>query len=255
MKKISAPLIALTVIVLSSCQKNDELLQEQRNPRAPLKQTCQILQISYPVGTGNDVLQFTYNSLGDPVSGSRLLGGHTGYPNFEFKYDEKNRLTDFIGPYDSHTIAETWHKYFYDGQGNIVLDSAYIFPRIVNGFPENAFSSQLTFYTYDNKDRIIKDSTVFSYRSPAVVHTYAYDAKGNKQGSTYDDKINVNRTHKIWMFLNRDYSVNNRFKANVYNATGLPVSWQLSPEENAFWFLGNTYQTAQISYSCDAHSL
>ena len=254
MKKFPAPLIALTVIFVSSCQKNDELLLEQRNPRAPLKQTCQISQISYSIGSTNDVLQFTYNSFGNPVKASRLLGAHTGYPNFAFKYDGENRLTDFIGPYDGETFAESWHKYFYDGQGNIVLDSAYIFPRIENGFPENAYSRQLTYYTYDNKDRIIKDSTVFSIPIPPVVHVYAYDNKGNKMGSSYDDKVNINRTNNIWMFLNRDYSINNPFKADGYTATGLPSSLNLSSKQGVFTFLNNNYPVSQISYSCDGRN-
>jgi hypothetical protein len=191
-KKISTPLIALAIALLSGCQKSDEYLNEaylkneyvrgealNHKPNAEIPE-CSILQIIYPVGTGNDILQFSYNSQGDPVSITRLLGGHTGYPNYLFKYDEKNRLTNFIAPYSGNTTAEFWHQYFYDARGNIIMDSAYIFPRIENGFPENSYMSQLTYYTYDNKRRIIKDSTVFSNSNSTSVHRYSYDANGNR---------------------------------------------------------------------------
>jgi hypothetical protein len=263
MKKIST-LLAAAITFLSSCQKADEYLSDdmlkgkyvndqylQHKPNAEVKQ-CSIVQIVYEAFPGtNDVLQFTYNAAGDPLSITRQLGAHTGYPNYIFKYDEKNRLTELIGPYNGNTTAEFWHKYFYDNKGNIILDSTYVFPQMQNGFPENYHSRRLTFYTYDNKRRIVGDSTVFSNPVPSVVHTYGYDANGNRTGRQYDDKINVNRTNKIWMFLNRDYSVNNPFTATSYNATGLPSSFNLSPEENGFQFLGNSYHAVQVVYACD----
>lgn len=263
MKEISTLLIII-IVFLSSCQKSDEYLSsssaEEMNLNGYAKSNgqikkCSILQIIYNVsGATTDVLQFSYNSVGNPVSITRKAGAYTGYPNFLFKYDDKERLTDFIGPYDNNnTNAEFWHKYFYDGRGNIVLDSAYIFPNITNGCPTNAYSNQLTFYTYDKQDRIIKDSTVFSNLNP-VVHTYVYDANGNKAGHVYDNQVNINLTNKLWMFLNRDYSVNNPFKADSYNVSGLPSSFNLPPDGNAFWFLENVYPKAQIIYACDEKS-
>lgn len=247
MKKNFTPFLAIAIALLSGCQKNDEWLIHK--PNADVKQ-CAILRIMYPAGEGNDVLEFSYNSVGDPVSISRQLGTHTGYPNFVFRYDEKNRLTDFIATYNNNTTAEYWHRYFYDSRGDIILDSSYIFPRTENGFPENAFMRGLTFYTYDHKRRIIRDSTIFSSGS-STVHSYAYDADGNKVGSTYDDKINVNRTNEIWMFLNRDYSVNNPFKADSYTASGFPSSLNLSSHGSSLGFLGNNFTVAQITYACD----
>ena len=263
MKKICLLLITAGVL-LSSCQKADEYLNKdalkasylkngylENKPNAEIKE-CQIVQISYPVGSTNDVLQFTYNSLGDPVTITRLLGPSTGHPNFVFKYDQKNRLTDFVGTYSNNNAAEFWHKYFYDNQNNIVLDSTYIFPRITNGFPENAYSSSLTYYTYDNKRRIIKDSTVFANTSNSLVHDYSYDQNGNRMGNNYDDKINLNRTSTIWMFLNRDFSVNNSLGADSYNEAGLPLNINSTSEQGTFVFLGNFYQTAQILYNCNS---
>lgn len=257
MKKVSTLLVS-GIIVFSSCQKNDQYFDAdftKAKPGKPTKATavikkCSIVQMTYFVADGTtDVLQFTYNSSGDPASVTRNAGSHTGYPNYSFKYDQKKRLTDFIGVYEGNVNAEFWHKYFYDNNDNIVMDSTYIFPRISNGFPENAFDKRLTFYVYDNSGRIIKDSTVSQSGSP-VVQTYAYDANGNKIGKTYDGNSNINRTNAIWMFLNRDYSTNNPFNADAYNTSGLPSSFNLS-EENGFGFLGNVYAKAQLVYACD----
>jgi hypothetical protein len=262
MKKIYT-LLPITIALLSSCEKNDVYLNEddsksnylkgahlENRPLAEIKE-CSIIQITYPLGVNNDILQFNYNASGDPVSITRKFGTHTGSPNFLFKYDERNRLTDFIGPYSNNTSAEFWHKYFYDNRGNIVLDSGYIFPQITNGFPTNAYIHQATHYTYDNKQRIIKDSTVFAGSIQPVVNTYSYDINGNKTGSNYDDKINLNRTNKIWMFLNRDYSVNNPYDAASYITTGLPVKLSLSQGENPLKFLGNIFYKAEIIYECN----
>jgi hypothetical protein len=264
MKKILLLLVILAAL-FTSCQKSDEYYLNSdssknnylkgasltNRPLAEIKE-CSIVQISYPVGIDNDVLQFTYNSSGDPVSITRTLGAHTGYPNYVFKYDDKKRLTDFVGVYNNNG-AEFWHRYFYDSRGNIILDSGYIFPRISNGFPENAFTRQLTYYSYDNKQRIIKDSTVFSNAIPPVVKTYTYDSDGNKNGTNYDDKININRTNKIWMFLNKDYSVNNPYNAIGYNPTGLPTSVNFPSNGKSIAFLGNAYYKAEILYECNGN--
>ena len=262
MKKIYI-LLVIETTVLCSCQKADEYLNEDPSKPNYLKSSylehkpgaevneCQILQINYQVGTRNDILQFTYNNAGNPISITRALGAHTGYPNFIFKYDDKDRMSELIGTYDNTTVAEFWHKYFYNNKNQIILDSAYIFPRIENGFPQNSYIQQATFFTYDNRDRIIKDSTSFSNSISASVHTYSYDASGNKTGPVYDDQINISRTNKIWMFLNRDYSVNNPFKADSYSPEGLPSGFNLTTTERSYAFLATSFQNAQFTYQCN----
>lgn len=264
MKKIYTPAL-IAIVLLYSCQKSDAYLSEddtnnyyakgarlEQKPLAEISQ-CSIIRISYSLGTITDQLQFTYNSSGDPLSITRSIGAQTGRPNYLFKYDAKNRMTDFIGPYNNGS-AEFWHKYFYDSKGNIVLDSGYIFPRITNGVPENAYSRQATFYTYDNKQRIISDSTVYAALIPPVVNHYAYNADGNKTGSNYDDQFNINRTNKVWMFLNRDYSVNNPYTAISYSSNGLPTNIDVHEEGQVLNFLQNSFSKAEISYQCNNKS-
>src|SRR6187399_3272414 len=121
MKKILL-LLVIVATLFTSCQKNDEYYLNsdssknnylkgaslENKPLAEIKE-CSIVQISYPLGIDNDILQFTYNSSGDPVSITRTLGAHTGNPNYIFKYDDKNRLTDFVGVYNNNG-AEFWHR-------------------------------------------------------------------------------------------------------------------------------------------------
>jgi len=58
----------------------------------------------------------------------------------------------------------------------------------------------------------------------SLVNSYSYNADGNLAGHDYDDKINYHRTNRVWMFIDRDYSVNNPVIATYeYNDFGLPT--------------------------------
>jgi YD repeat-containing protein len=243
---------------VTGCQKADQQISEdsvkanylksaylEHKPNAEIT-ACRIVQINYTTNGLSDALQFTYNAVGDPVSVTRLNGAGTGRPNFAFKYNDKNQLTDFIGPYNSgNAFGEFWHKYFYDNKGNVVQDSTYIFPKISNGYPENAYSSHLTYYIYDANGRMVKDST------PALnsVHTFSYDENGNKVGKSYDNNLSVYRTSAVWMFLNKDYSVNNSLTTSSVNDKSLPLSYT-SSDGSGFSFLYNDYSNVQFSYDC-----
>ena len=207
----------ISLSILSGCKKNLD----------PDLLSYNIKQFSYagsPLGVGrlvSDTMRFTYNSSGDPVTAIRTAVS-TGYPNFFFKYDQHGRFTDLIGGY-GHTIndpIESWTRYFYDNLNRIVRDSFYSFPLIVNGRPTlGEYSGFInSTYTYDSKDRII------STTRGLFTTTYAYDGQGNLVGTAYDNKINIHRTNKIWMFIDKDYSVNNPVTASyVYNSVGLPT--------------------------------
>ena len=88
-------------------------------------------------------------------------------------------MSELIGTYDNNNVAEYWHKYFYNNKNQTILICSMIFPTIKQKLPgEFIYSDQATFYTYDNKDRIIKDSTSFSNSVSPVVHSYNYDNGG-----------------------------------------------------------------------------
>ena len=122
----------------------------------------------------------------------------------------------------------------------------YIFGDL-NPEPSNYWDINIHYFSYDNQDRVIKDSFSsqnFGYHG--VFAQYSYDADGNKVGGVYDHKINIHRTNKVWMFLDRDYSVNNPFTASEYNKFDLPVT--ISTGSN---FLDIYFDSVTVKYMCD----
>jgi len=228
---------------------------------------CQLRQINiqYPAAANAgtlpvsyDTMAFTYNAHGDPVSGIRPVP-RTGAPNFFFRYDHLGRLTDAFGSYgtDPHPTGycEVWHRYKYDNWGHANFDSMYIFPLVVDDHPTlSEYSSlNLNAYEYDSKGRISK----FTYHTNyfPFVTNFSYDADGNLTGTPHDNEINLHRTSKVWMFLDRDYSVNNPLTAAyTYNDRGLPISI-VAPTGTKMHFSsldfdGLEYGEAHVIYSC-----
>lgn len=199
---------------------------------------------------GLDTVKFTYSPWGDPLTGTR---NHVqpGFPDFSFRYDKFRRLTDFIG------VAKTeyqddlfWHKYFYDVQGRVNLDSEY-FQVTVSNDQITSYSHAYGYrFDYDQYGRITRQ---YDPNVPSVDSTYTYDARGNlvsPADTLYDDKINYHRTSRIFMFIDRDYSVNNPFHASAYNPGGLPLQYFAFPNETTYrvFLEVNDYREAWIAY-------
>lgn len=207
----------------------------------------QIKKISYSSIYQNDDLEFTYTKWGDPEKITRPATA-TGSPNLLFRYDRNQRLTDFIGIYQDGFNTEFWHKYYYDQAGRITIDSVYIFGIMVNGMLSYPRFIYVNVLKYDSKDRIIEEIRTSPPYDPTV-YNYTYDANGNKIGPLYDQKVNYHRTNKIWMFLDREYSLNNPFNADQYNSLSLPVKVNLDGESGFQSFLGNYFTQANIEYT------
>lgn len=233
-------------LLFDGCEKARDYVKI--NPCAEMNM-CTIKSISYTGMFGEkDSLVFTYNSSGDPVSVTRRVAG-SGTPNYAFKYDKKGRLTDFYAPYANLNGAEFWHKYAYDNKGRIAIDSFYTLCRHDNNGPTEHFTARFLL-GYDLQNRIILDSLDPSSGdaySPAS--HYTYDANGNRAGRNYDQKVHFRRTNKIWMFIDRDYSMNNAFIANGYNWYGLPTAFDL-PTKGQLIFLRNYLTSGKITYAC-----
>jgi len=170
---------------------------------------------------------FTYSSLGNPVSVITNSPG-TGNPNFSFKYDKYNRLREFIRPYGNGGY-EQMDRYGYNAKGQAVLDTGYVF-GLMSG--TEALPSPFVDYKYleyDAQNRVLheKDSILNNGHFEFILlYDYAYDANGNLiTGAVYDNKMNMYRTNKVWMFILRDYSVNNQITNGQYNEFGLPVHY------------------------------
>ncbi len=216
---------------------------------------CQIqtFYFAYAIYGYQDSIVITYNSLGNPASGIRGNPG-TGAPNFIFHYDNRNRLKELIGLFDTSNVesAEVWHKYSYDEYDRIIKDSIYNVPEVINGRPLEK-RIVIVSYEYDSQNRINKTTTLFF--GPTKIINYTYDENGNRDRIAYDDKINFHRTNKIWMFLSRDYSLNNPANATyLYNYTNLPTQIVCDPGSiNEFFDFGLAFigfDVASIKYNC-----
>ncbi|WEK34708.1 MAG: hypothetical protein P0Y53_19655 [Candidatus Pseudobacter hemicellulosilyticus] len=241
----SCLLLAAAVITLPACRKLDRLEDIFRD-FDKYSGHCRITRIidsSASYGSGVTTATFKYNKAGDPVSILFDESG-TGRPNYLFWYDQKGRISDYFEAYISEGVwhgCERWRHYVYQGN-RIVQDTAWSFVNVINNVPQRGQIYEVTDYTYDQHDRITKMVMTLKVGSQVYVasYIYAYNAQGNLssmqrwEGSqlaseyvynSYDDKPAVHRTHKLWKFLARNYSVNNAFPALSYNQYKLPLGF------------------------------
>jgi len=251
------PLLFLAAILISagSCKKIErEILKD---PCADFK-FCNIKSYTFPgfsTTYSPNTASFTYDAFGNPltVTNTEVV---TGAPNLIFKYDAAHRLSEFIRPYANGTF-ETWSKYVYDASGKIATDTTYVFGQVTPAGPADYWEARLTTYTYDATCRILKTSSLViegeNTGTLPFVQTYAYDASGNliRPGITYDNKVNIHRSNKIFMFVDRDYSMNNPFTATSYNAYSFPQVINLPKPAPSIYFLQRFIDQATFVYQCD----
>jgi YD repeat-containing protein len=223
---------------LTGCQKIHDFVHFPFKGDTEFK-LCEIKKVTVVPDRQGDFVthySFNYNRKGDPVT---VMNDDvsTGNPNAWFKYDKSGRLTEFIRPYENNAF-ESWDKYGYNNLNQIVVDTQYIFGDFIDSVPvlsEITGSRTITRLEYDQQNRIISEldstqfrrisetgSIFFGGNAEVVYKTWSYNNDGNQFYTTYDNKVSILRTNKIWMFLKRDYSVNNAFPVIQYNAFGLP---------------------------------
>lgn len=221
--------IAVLLLLGTGCQKIYDYVHLPQNGGTSFS-SCRIQTMDAIWSQDTLHYQFNYNQLGDPVSIINSQPG-TGNPNYFFTYDRQNRLRENIGRY-ANDGYEVWHRYGYNALNQIVTDTSFTFGMVgSDGKPkeQGAVLHAFATYRYDAQNRIseVKDS-MFTYGSfvGTDLNSYTYDVNGNLNSAysgAYDNKLNILRTHKVWMFIARNYSVNNRFTAESYNDQGLPL--------------------------------
>lgn len=237
-KRISlfAGVLCLSFTLMTGCKKHD---------CAPCTvDGCRIEKIIPVTPTYGDSAVFTYNQSGDPVSMT------TSNENLVFKYDGHNRLTE-VGDYYNNGFYQYWHHYIYNHQNVIVADSLYDSGPLLNGVPASHFYIHYVTFNYDAQGRIIQKRDSASNGGPfnPIVINYVYDSKGNlENGASYDDKISLRRTNKIWEFIDQNYSLNNEIPAGPYNNAGLPLRVAGNPQFFGFLHFG----AVNVTYSCKA---
>ncbi len=238
-------IVAVLTFFISGCQKIRDYVEN--HPDAEVK-PCAITKFIHRQLYSEyiDTLTIFYNILGDPIKAIRPEP-RTGAPNFLFRY-KNGRLSEFIGVYSNGIATENWHRYSYDADGRVTVDSVYIFADMVNEYPSNPLDSYVVTFIYDNKKRIIQVKNTYSDGS-TYIQDYQYNVDGNRVGVTYGQGVSFRRSNKIWMFLDRDYSVNDRAGSGNYNAFHMPESIELGSESTDI-FLGNYFNSARINYLC-----
>jgi hypothetical protein len=201
--------VFLFALSFAGCRKGDQI---------ELKNICRIASMNVYLDQVLAPRFFIYNAKGDPVE-VRFQEELTGTPTFKFWYDAQGRLAGYSGYQD--------HSYTYDQNGNAVIDS------IESNYAGGGFRYADKLF-YDKYGRVIRsEKKLFQTDIPnfpgvgnTVITHYEYDKRGNlvKPGVTYDSKPSMIRTSKVWMLIEKDYSVNNPVYASMtYNEFGFPV--------------------------------
>lgn len=236
--------IAVSLVQLSSCVKPPRDF-EPRDGNSVFD-NCRVKRVT--IQSPAETIDFVYNSKGDPVTvtPSNIYTGHT---KKAFYYDNKGKLNKMIEFYTGNDRYEQLHYYTYDNKNRIAVDTIYTFGALSTG---TAYGKSISYLIYDKLNRIITDSLVILSPVPNTFPThYAYNEAGNRTnfGATYDDKLNIHRTNKIWMFVDRDYSVNNPAVADSYSYYKLPLSY-LNPEAGFVGFIHLSLGNSVIEYDC-----
>ncbi len=222
--------IGCCCFLLPGCEKATDYFKH--TGETDLKQcniTRMFVYLSFSPELGTDTFSYTfaYNYLGNPVSITNSMVG-TGNPNIFFKYDKRNRLIELIAPY-LNNIYQEWDRYGYNNKNQVVKDTIYGFGQILGGQPlPSTLSYSYTTFEYDTQGRIIRQTdSIFEYGGHfdyVTPYVFNYDARGNLiNGAVYDNKLSYKRTNNVWMFITRDYSINNPFTAIQYNDHDLPL--------------------------------
>lgn len=242
--------LILIVLTIVGCNKVADFLRGNKD--GDMKY-CNIKKVAFKYYEARE-MTFSYNASGNPVSVYMDPSG-TAAPSRYFSYDKKNRLTRMIGVYNQDTTSfEVLRLYYHDSKDRIIRDTGWGFGHTSNGVPIDYYGKDVTHYEYDKWDRIIRISITELYPQPRqpLIYTYEYDADGNLigDGLVYDNKISYRRTNKIWMFLDKNYSVNNAFRAKRYNNNHLPLQIDLPMNDQSAIFLYQNMQHSTFTYEC-----
>jgi len=270
-------LSAILLVPMAACQKVFDYIYLPGNGDA-VTNICQVSSIESDAAS----YVFNYNSKGDleSIITNKL---NTGNPNLFFTYDRRHRAVEVLSGFmaSASEAGAVWfyHKLGYNTANQIVRDTVYQFGgKDADGIIRSSFHNEKhSLLQYDAGNRLVKatDSVwergVYIY---ADYFTYKYNATGNLEymireshngpqfgGSIYSDtfrmkpydtKLGIRRTSRIWMYLDRNYSVNNSFTSASYNSYGLPVQFNAGE----YWYgfmevLPAIGGNATVSYHCN----
>lgn len=251
-QQLTRAFLVIGILYTASCNKSDltgeQTLSLTTSENATIDlSNCKLRRVFSEYGGGGQVNGLlTYNSKGNPT---KLVWdvNATGNPDHYFFYDNQNRLSEWRQTYDNgNTVAER-HRYVYNASGVAVRDT-------VMHIEGDTITFVYTF-TYDAQGRIIKENIKNIWNAGAPLQpqknpSYTYDARGNLavagwKSSTYDNKVNALRSHPVFQFIFKNWSVNNAAAQAKYNSKGLPLS--LNPNNDKFF---NSNIAYKLVYDC-----
>ena len=235
----------ISLIPFTGCRKIADHISHSDNS---VVSNCRIVKIFMRSDFSDDVRTgiVYYNDHNDPDSVIfDFEGSSAGVALFYFSYDDHHRLIEYRADYSREPDDYYFkHTYAYD-YGIIVRDTT-------RGHIAGQWT-EIDSILYDSKGRIVKITRhiIEVDHNPADEEAdpflFNYDAFGNVDGETfvYDNKVNFLRTNKVWMFTQRDYSMNNRPGVTSYNQYGLPLAFN---DDQAPYFL--VYGVISLEYEC-----
>lgn len=170
----------------------------------------------------------------------------TGSPNLIFVYNKDGQLIEYKGKFNNGAWLFR-HRYGY-GDGLIKYDTMYLnftgspvqYSELQYDYFKRIVREIRTIKGLGNRDSMLPDTTI----------NYKYNDEGNlikDDKKKYDNLKCVRVINKDWMFIDRDYSLNNYFVAEHYNDRGFPVQCWLGSPVN---FISGLYGPVIISYFC-----
>jgi len=267
-------LAAITIVLLySACLKPE-------NPEVPAP-PCKVMAyigVSDQIENGYNQGELAYNAAGNPIRRTLNVVKPPYYTNLEFRYDALGRLRDKISYYESSAYGERfdkWHRYYYDAKGRIYVDSVFYFGVIGDDptpYSPETYWTSWTNFTYDAKNRIIRSDVWSPFHVKWKIFEYTYDKDQNLSRVvdtlieginiqahvseySYDkSSVNINRTSKVFQFLNADYSVNSQVTSSNLVQYGLPGKIEVRPHGYTPYripFLDYDYNAlVEITYDC-----
>jgi hypothetical protein len=213
---------------------------------------CKLRYITHPDDNDGELVTglFTYNAAGNPYSLTYLDRPGKGMQrNHYFYYDKLNRLREYRTGYGPDDPGEAvWHRYGYNSNNQIIVDTTLTPGFVVETLPGQTYVVPESIWTistltYDAQGRIIKEAIKDVSSGTTRYPTYTYDNRGNLgvngwRSSSYDNKVGLFRSHPVFQFIHRNYSMNNAAPQPKYNSKGFPLS--LKPQNDQFF---NSYPT------------
>jgi len=251
--------VVLFIFLLPGCKKAYDYLKDHKNG---VTDCCRVESIDFKVDEQNIRAIFSYDKNDNPLSITYEENiNNAALVHSFFKYDNRGRLTGRLQNYQEPPGFLIWDKYVYTDNKH-VIDSTFLYGT--GGWP----GDRPTKYSYlrtslielDKLDRIVKTTEYFNVGEPFVT-TYSYDARGNLVSVSssnsaafntpgYDNELNIHHTNKVWMFVDKDYSINNPLNSvgNSYNNFHLPL--ELTHDIYTTTFMNVSYDSATVNYSC-----